>query len=264
VSSLLSLPLAGGADPLLSGDPLDRPDRNLLIRGNTKLGEDVCHFDLPAKTTCPGRSPNCSGLVKLSPKTKGSRRCYVLQLYLRHPAVKVGHQRNLRAARRLDALVQRIVREIRRRHLRTVRPHVSGDFFSVAYALAWLQIMRSCPDTQFFFYSRSWRIPTICAVLEQMAELPNVAVWYSVDGSTGLPESWPARVRLAWMALHVGEGEPWACAEQIARCHLVLLDHPLRRLELKTFGGVGVCPQERDATVTCTSCRHCMPGAIPD
>ena len=107
-------------------------------------------------------------------------------------------------------------------------------------------------------------MPSIRPVLEQMAALPNVAVWYSVDGSTGLPESWPDRVRFAWMALHAGEGEPWACGEQIAKCDLVFLDYPLRRLGLETFGGVPVCPQERNPDVNCSACRFCMPGAIPD
>src|SRR5262249_8104460 len=91
---------------------------------------------------------------------------------------------------------------------------------------------------------------------------PNVALWYSVDATTGLPASWPRRVRLAWMALHAAEGEPGACGEQIARCDLVFLDHPLRRLDLRTFGGGRVCPPERGPEGTGTSCRSCLPGRL--
>src|SRR5258708_21580000 len=98
MAPVLSLPLAGGdPDPLPPEDPFVWPDRNLLIRGNKKLGEDVLHFDIPAKTTCPGRSENCSGLVKVSPKAKGSRRCYVLGLYQRFPSLRILHLRNRRA-----------------------------------------------------------------------------------------------------------------------------------------------------------------------
>jgi hypothetical protein len=38
--------------------PID-PLRNLLVRGNRKLGESVHSFSVPAVDTCPGRSAPC-------------------------------------------------------------------------------------------------------------------------------------------------------------------------------------------------------------
>ena len=143
------LPLAGGGDdPLPSRDPYDRPDRNLLIRGNAKLGEDVLHFDLPARSTCPGRSDNCSGMVKLSPKARGSRRCYSLQLYSAVPLAEGSAPAQPAGHKAPGEVHLRMTFEIQRRHASTVRPHVSGDFHTEAYARAWLEIMRATPDTE--------------------------------------------------------------------------------------------------------------------
>jgi hypothetical protein len=259
----LALPLVeGGRDDGAPALPLDRADRNLLVRGNTKLGEDVCHFDLPAVETCPGRSRACSGVVRTGRRSKGSRRCYVLKMYAYRPALRACHGRNREALGDLRAFARRVLGEVRRRRIRTIRWHVSGDVFSVRYARTLLFLMASTPDVEHFLYTRSWRVARLRPWMERMAQLPNVSVWYSVDRSTGLPDARPRRVRLAWMALSEAEQEPWACADQIARCDLVFLDAPLRRPELATFAGVRVCPQERDHRVTCTSCRYCMPERL--
>lgn len=262
----LSLPLVEGGSPVphapspLSGAP-DHPDRFLLSRHNEKLGERVASFSLPAVETCPGRSRGCSGVIKTGPQSKGSRRCYVLALYRRRPALLKGHRRNLAAVADLKAFARRMIREVRFRQIDAVRVHVAGDFHSAAYCKAWAFVAASLPEVRFFAYTRSWRVRKLRPWLECLAGLPNFALWYSCDGTTGVPEGRPPRVRLAWMALHAGESEPWALAEQIAACDLVFMDQPLRRLGLKTFGGVPVCPQERDPKMNCSRCGFCLPAA---
>jgi Gene product 88 len=261
--STFPLPLVeGGPVRGAAAGPPDRPDRNLLVRGNTKLGEDVAHWDLPAVGTCPGRSHGCSGLLSTSGRSAGTRHCYMLRIYARRPSVRALHERNLRLLADLPEFQRRVLREVRRRRLRTIRWHVSGDIFSADYGRALLSIMAATPCVEHFLYTRSWRVPRLVPILEQMAALENVSVWYSCDATTGLPKSWPARVRLCWMALHAAEGESWGSSEDIARCHLVFMDVPLRRLGLATFAGTRVCPQERDDQVTCTSCRYCMPERL--
>lgn len=262
---LFSLPLVeGGGRPLSAPTPPtgtpDDPDRWLLRRGNAKLGDDICHFDLPAVTTCPGRSRGCSGVIRTGPRSKGSRRCYVLSLYRRRPSLLVAHGRNLDALQDLPRFVRRVLREVRQRRVRTIRWHVGGDVHTAGYARALLLVMSRTPEVEHFLYSRSWRVPHLRPWLERMADLPNVAVWFSCDQTTGLPpgDRHP-RVRLAWMALHAAEAEPWACAEQIAECDLVFMDTTLRHLRLSTFAGTDVCPQENDPGVTCTTCRRCLP-----
>ena len=184
----------------------------------------------------------------------------MLRMYQYRPALRAAHCRNLGAIGDLKGFVRRLLREIWRRHVRSLRWHVSGDVFGVPYARALLSVMTATPEVEHFLYTRSWRVARLRPWLERMAELDNVAVWYSADATTGLPDSWPERVRVAWMALHAAEQEPWACGEDIGRCDLVFLDQPLRRLGLRTFAGVRICPQEQTPGVTCSSCRFCLLG----
>jgi hypothetical protein len=238
----LTLPLAE-PDP----EPVAQPPEFLLGRGNGKLGEDIHHFSLPALDTCPGRSPACV------------ERCYALQVYARWPNVRDRHHCNLEAIQDSGAFRDRLLAEIRCRGVRTLRWHVAGDLHSAAYACAVLTVMLATPRVQHFLYTRSWRVPRLRPWLERMAELPNVALWYSLDATTGVPRCVPPGVRLAWMATSLDEEEHFAA--RIALCDLVFMDHPLRRQRLRSFGGVRVCPQENDGRVTCSSCRFCLPGA---
>lgn len=52
------------------------------------------------------------------------------------------------------AFVDTIDAEIKRRGVKRLRIHDSGDFFSVAYTNAWLEIMRRNPATQFYAYTK--------------------------------------------------------------------------------------------------------------
>jgi hypothetical protein len=183
----------------------------------------------------------------------------MLRIYARRPAVREAHERNLEVVGDLDEFQRRALGEIRRRHLRTIRWHTGGDVFSVEYGRALLTIMTATPTVEHFLYTRSWRVPRLVPVLEAMARLPNVSLWFSCDASTGLPRSWPASVRLCWLALEFREEEPWEKeAEQRARCALVFMDAPLRRFRRDDFGGVPVCVQERQPATSCSVCRLCI------
>ena len=94
-----------------------------------------------------------------------------------------------------DDFVPRMVKEIRRKGCLVIRVHSSGDFFDAGYAEKWLSIMRQCPKPRYYLYSRSWRVPDVVPVLEQMAALRCCKVWYSTDSETGLPECIPPGVR---------------------------------------------------------------------
>jgi hypothetical protein len=69
-------------------------------------------------------------------------------------------QENLDAAR-ADDFVPRVVAEIRRRGVHTLRVHVSGDFFSADYARKWLDVARQSRRTRFYAYTRSWRVEDV-------------------------------------------------------------------------------------------------------
>jgi hypothetical protein len=160
-------------------------------------------------------------------------------------------EENLEAAVRPD-FAARMIGEVRRRWVQVCRVHVSGDFFSAAYARAWVRVFRSCPQTRFYAYTRSWRVSAIAPVLGQMARLRNVRLWYSTDRETGVPDPVPRGVRVAW--LEVGEGQP-------EPADLVFVIRRLRRAASLRLELPLICPHEtpqgRKAEVTCTTCGRC-------
>jgi hypothetical protein len=214
--------------------------RNLLTRGNRKLGENIFAWSLPAVVSCPGRSSLCAGV------------CYATAGYFRTSAVSHRLADNLQAAARPD-FAARIIQEIRRRWVQVCRVHVAGDFLSAAYARAWVRIFRACPQTRFYAYTRSWRVPEIAPVLGQMAQLRNVRLWYSADRETGVPPSVPQGVRVAWLEDGEGHADPDA--------DLVFVVRRLRRAASSRLELPLICPHEtpqgREAEVTCTTCGRC-------
>ena len=129
-----------------SGKLVGRPLR-LLASGNDKVGDEIHVFNLPAMRTCPGRSWLCQ------------RECYARVRRWRFANVKTALARNFWAARRSE-FPQRLICEIISRHVRIVRIHASGDFFSAAYISHWISIVQAVPEVTFFAYMRSggWRI----------------------------------------------------------------------------------------------------------
>jgi len=213
---------------------------NLLTRGNGKLGEGIHAWSLPAVETCPGRSRLCQSV------------CYALAGRYRTRMVQDRLQENLDAAL-ADDFVPRVVAEIRRRGVHTLRVHVSGDFFSADYARKWLDLARQSRRTRFYAYTRSWRVEDVRPVLADLARLRNVRLWFSCDADTGVPADLPAGVELAYL-----QHEP---SDVPAGARLVFRVKRLRKEPAARIGLALVCttetglPQARAAT--CTSCRRC-------
>lgn len=213
-------------------------DRNLLTRGNGKLGEGIHAWSLPAVETCPGRSDLCS------------RVCYARSGRFKTRAMRSRLAENLVAAQAL-AFVSRIAAEVHRRGVHTLRIHVSGDFFDPDYVTKWASIARRCPRTTFYAYTRTWRVPEIAPALATLAGLPNVRLWFSCDAETGPPFEIPPGVRLAYLQIDRHE-QPTG--------DLVFRVRPLRGQPSARQLLTVVCPTEivpRRSDVTCTSCRLC-------
>jgi hypothetical protein len=209
---------------------------NLLQQGNTKLGENIYHFSIPAWQTCPGRSAAC-------------RACYAMQGRYRIHMVQDALQRCYQASLEED-FAQRMIREVHRRWCRVVRIHVAGDYFSAEYAEKWLEIIRRCPDTTFYAYTRSWRVADIFSVLVEMASLDNFRLWFSADSDTGTPPVVEG-VRVAWM-MQTAE-------ELIEDADLIFRDKPLRQEKVRRIGLTLVCPTESgsDTYTDCGVCKFC-------
>jgi hypothetical protein len=220
---------------------VNRP-RNLLARGNRKLGESIHAWSIPAVDTCPGRSARCE------------RCCYARSGHFCWPQVQERLRQNLDAAQ-AEGFERLLAAEVRRRRVHTLRVHVAGDFYSPQYTRKWLGIARRCPRTTFYAYTRSWRVAELAPVLAELAALPNVRLWYSADRETGLPPWRPPGVEVAYLQTEPGEEIPEGVGVIFRVGHL-------RRERRRRVGLAVVCPTEtglpRAAQHTCTSCGRCF------
>ncbi len=212
--------------------------RNLLVLGNTKLGENIHQWSIPAVQTCPGRSAVCEAV------------CYASSGRFVMAPVQARLKENLEVSRRGD-FVARMVKEIKRRWVQVCRVHVSGDFYSEDYSAKWLQVFLQCPKPIFYAYTRSWRVAAIEPVLRDMAQLPNVRLWFSADRETGLPSILPTGVRVAWLLDEEGAVET---------ADLLFVVRRLRSLASRLALPL-VCPAEKpqsnEKDVDCGSCGKC-------
>jgi hypothetical protein len=217
----------------------------MLTLGNRKLGDKLIHgFGLPSGRpgTCPHATPTCL------------EHCYDRRVEAVRPSMVRRREDNLRRSKRADfpAVMQALILAL---HVRLLRVHVGGDFYSAGYAGKWLRVMKACPDVRFWWYSRSWKDPAVAAVFVKMAALPNVRGWYSVDRDTGRPEEVPPGVKLAWLMTTADDEPPYPV-------DLVFRVRGLRREARTRVRGARVCPDEdgvqRKAVVTCDRCLLCF------
>jgi hypothetical protein len=209
---------------------------DLLQQGNTKLGENIHHFSIPAWETCPGRSAAC-------------RVCYATRGRYRTHTVKDVLRRNYEASLEAD-FARRLIREVHRRWCKVVRIHVAGDFYSAEYAGKWSEVIRRCPETTFYAYTRSWRVQAILPVLTELAGRDNFRLWFSADADTGTPPEVEG-ARVAWLMQDADE--------VIEDADLVFRDRPLRQEKTRRIGLTLVCPTENgsDVDTDCGTCKFC-------
>jgi len=215
----------------------------MLIGGNDKLGL-VHHFSLKAGATCPGQTDTCSD------------DCYAKKFLFQMPSVKKSHTRSKRASMH-RTFATRMIAYIKLMRLKTVRIHSSGDFYSWRYIKKWTRIIRSCPDTQFYAYTRSWRkvdsiTPAMRMALKRLSTFPNMTLWLSCDKDTGKPPAWP--------------GVPWAymaCDDDDIPDYIPTLVFRVRRstvMRAQPETQAIVCPLEQGVDLpntTCETCRMC-------
>ena len=216
----------------------------MLQRGNTKLGPLIHTFSIPAILCCPGRTKLCEGL------------CYADHGFYHMATVKEALEKNYHTSKQAS-FVNKMIQEITNEKVKILRVHVAGDFYSAAYVRKWSTIIERCQGTQFYVYTRSWRVPTIQAQLCNLAKLKNVLLWWSTDSETAVKNGKPPRirnVRTAYLAVTDDEGVP-AYADLVFRNEAVTLE--------KYHQGVLVCPAENGMTykswkMTCSRCQLCL------
>ena len=206
---------------------------------NYKLGR-IYSFSMPAILTCPGMSRECGD------------RCYAMRSRFAWDPVQAKYFRNYEISLREDfpSIVTDLLSRMRRDRP-DVRLHVSGDIYDRAYGGKWLEVVKQSQHVRFLAYTRSWRVPEIVPVLEELAACRNFRMFYSADRETGLPRRKPAAVRIAWMQIDEAEAHKGV--------DLYFRDHSLRKTPRKHVGGTMVCPPENGTThTTCDRCQICF------
>ena len=212
--------------------------RGLLVQSNKKLGGSVFHFDLPAVSTCPGRSSLCESV------------CYATTGRYVFPQVQDRLAFNFAQSKRKD-FVPRLVSELYRKGVILMRWHCSGDVYSPSYARKMLAVVRASPQVAFWAYTRSYRTPAIAQVLWELAACENLSLWLSSDDETGYPPVVPQGVRVA----HLQTGDPPDKADLVFATRAAR-KHPAR-INLATLC-VTETPEGKAAGTTCSTCRMCV------
>lgn len=116
---------------------------------NTKLKRDgIYSFGIPAYKsstgliTCPG-ALNC---------IKG---CYARTGLYNMPSVKRAQEARLALTKDSELFIAVIDTELRKRKVKVLRIHDSGDFYSEQYRDAWFSIMQLNPKVRFYAYTKN-------------------------------------------------------------------------------------------------------------
>jgi hypothetical protein len=135
-------------------------------RGNAKVGPDVFTFSLPAGYTCPG-AKHCLAFAnrqtgQLTDGPEQEFRCFSASSEVRFPHTRAArwHNYDLLRAASSTAAMSRLIERSLVGGAELVRIHVSGDFFSSEYLLAWCRVADARPLTRFYAYTKSvhlWR-----------------------------------------------------------------------------------------------------------
>lgn len=121
-----------------------KDSQKYLKEGNLKLHKSIGIFNLPAMFTCP----NCKDCLE---------KCYARPPQERYPSCRVSRFINLLAVMyHPNEVAKNIVKQIRRRKIKVVRIHESGDFYSKVYASMWVSIANELQaECLFYYYTKS-------------------------------------------------------------------------------------------------------------
>ena len=130
-----------------------------------KIKGKVYSLDLPSGYTCPGAN-KCKSFAVLNSDTNRTTikdgpcceyRCFSASQEALLPATRKARWHNLnelKKAKTIFAMAGLIIQSLPN-DVGIIRIHVSGDFFSTEYLIAWLFVSSVCPDIQFYCYTKS-------------------------------------------------------------------------------------------------------------
>lgn len=127
--------------------------------GNAKLIKRIAIFSLPAGHTCPFARECSSRTDRITGKIIDGEHCRFRCSAAgeeRYPAVRALRWHNLEFLRELksvEKMASRIASDLPATDL--VRLHPSGDFYTEAYFLAWLNVALNFPNKLFYAYTKA-------------------------------------------------------------------------------------------------------------
>lgn len=208
-----------------------------LLTTNSKLG-NIYSWYIPAITTCPGKTSVCE------------KACYAKKGNFVWSQSKRKHQSNLELSQSRE-FAKKLSSYIRYISPKYVRIHTSGDFYNKHYTKKWIEIIRKNSNVTFVAYTRSWRDTSILPSLKNLANLPNMILWFSADSDCIKPPALDG-VRIAYMIRNDLEAVPdWAD----------LVFRVSRKTKQKYIWGKLICPAENGVKgkfpMTCSKCLLC-------
>lgn len=138
--------------------------KKMLIAGNSTMPSSVGIFNIPALKTC-------------TPSDWCKEHCYALQGRFVWKPIKKAHEWRYKESLK-DSFPYKMIKEIkRRRSLKWIRIHITGDFYSKEYVDKWNIVARSFPEIIFRTNTkRQDLIPYMFATFP-----PNVVLRESID-----------------------------------------------------------------------------------
>jgi len=129
--------------------------------GNAKLSKAIATFSLPAGHSCPFAKECLSKADKITGKIIDGQhcrfRCFAASQESAFPSVRNSRWNNfekLQEAGEIEPMA-RVIQHSLPYGLNMVRTHVSGDFFSEKYFLAWLNVALNNPLVTFYGYTKA-------------------------------------------------------------------------------------------------------------
>lgn len=129
--------------------------------GNAKLSTAIANFSLPAGHTCPFAKDCLSCSDRLTGKITDGKdakfRCFAATSEARATTVRVARWNNFEALKKARSVERmgKLIQSSLPAGLDIIRIHVSGDFFSEIYFLAWLNVAKNNPHKTFYGYTKA-------------------------------------------------------------------------------------------------------------
>jgi|GEM_PF-1240924 hypothetical protein len=151
--------------------------KEILIKGNSKMGKEVYLFNIPPKETCTPTDWCLHG-------RKGKPACYGLRNnYLMSNAIDSAKER-LNFSK-TGEFVPSMIDAIHSKKAKYFRLHSTGDFYNEEYVKKIIEIAKECPETKF---RTTTRRRDLTGIIQELNSLPNFIVRESLDKDRVNPE----------------------------------------------------------------------------